>query len=347
MFLKNSWYCGGWANDLKDTPTSLKVLGKLIVIYRGEDGTPIAMDGICPHRFAPLAKGKVEGDNISCPYHGLVYNKEGQCILNPHADNFIPDNAKVNTYPIVENDGVLWLWMGDAEPDKSRILDSSWITSGDYSVVTGYLHVEANYQMIMDNLLDLTHVAYVHPDTVGGDPELSVGAQMDYNFDITDGDTIHSNYTVRNMGPTPLLEPWWGKRTGDFRAEMRWKPASCLELDVRMSPPGADKTEGIHSPSFHLLVPETETSTHYFYAQARNVLIHDEEQTAFMAEMTRRAFEDEDEPMIRACHENMEYPDLFDNDPVSLQSDVAGIQARRMLKKRINAEHELIESSSD
>jgi len=326
MYLKNSWYCAGWAKDLADSPISLKVMDKPIVIYRGANGKPIAMDGICPHRFAPLVQGKVQGDDIMCPYHGLVYNKEGQCILNPHADGKIPPNAKVNSYSIVEKDGVLWLWMGDSPSDESLILDTAWLQDDAYAEVTGYLHVRANYQMVMDNLLDLTHAPYLHADTVGGDPELSIGAQLEFSFDVSEDGMIHSNYLVRGMkGPTPLFEPWWGKNPGDFRAEMRWKAASSLELDIRMSPLDAPKTEGIHSPSFHFLVPESETTTHYFYAQA---------------EFSRRAFEDEDEPMIQACQENMTSIDLFANDPAILQSDVAGIQARRMLAKMIKAENQ-------
>lgn len=341
-YLLNAWYCVGWSDDLRDQPIGHSVLQQPVVLYRDGAGKAVALDGRCPHRFAPLWKGEVVGDTIMCPYHGLRFDRSGMCVHNPHGAGQIPPNAKVRSFPVVEKGGALWVWPGDAEKaDPSRLPDPHWLLSPDYACVTGYLRVEANYQLVIDNLLDLTHAPYLHRNTVGGDPEDSIGAQMEHDFRTDPDNVIHSNYLVRAMPkPTPQMLPLWGDRPGDFRAEMRWHPASTLELDIRMSPPDAPRTEGIHIPSLHYITPESETVTHYFYAMGRNVQIEDREQTRMMGEFARRAFEEEDEPMIKECQSLMGTTDLFSLRPAILQTDIAGVQARRLLGKLIREERQ-------
>jgi phenylpropionate dioxygenase-like ring-hydroxylating dioxygenase large terminal subunit len=339
-YLLNSWYCAGWSSELRETPIGRTLLERPVVVYRDGGGRPVALNGRCPHRFAPLARGRVVGDHIMCPYHGLVFDRSGACVHNPHDEGRIPPNARVASYPILEKNGALWIWLGDAAAADPRLLpETDWIADPGYASVAGYLRVNANYQLVTDNLLDLTHAPFLHARTVGGAPEDSIGRRMDHEVRAAPGGIVHSNYLVPNMRrPTPQLLPLWGDRPGDFRAEMTWRPATTLELDIRMSPPGADKTEGVHVPTLHYLVPENETVTHYFFAIGRNVAIEDEAQTEMMGRFARQAFEDEDEPMIRDCQALMGTTDLFSLNPAILQSDAAGIQARRILTRLIRRE---------
>ncbi|OJY61845.1 MAG: hypothetical protein BGP16_14380 [Sphingobium sp. 66-54] len=336
-YLANSWYCAGWSSELDSGTIGRTFLARPIVIYRDSHHETVALDGRCPHRFAPLAKGVVKGDTLMCPYHGLVFDRSGACVHNPHGDGHIPPNAKVRSYPVVEKNGAIWIWLGDPdEADIQQISETSWLTDKAYASVTGYLKVHANYQLVSDNLLDLTHAPFLHANTVGGDPEDSIGQQMEIDFHMDDGNVIHSDYLVRNMRrPTPQMRPLWGDRPGDFRAEMTWRPASVQELDIRMSPPGAPKTEGVHVPSLDYLVPENDLVTHYFFAVGRNVAIEDDEQTEMMGRFARMAFEQEDEPMIRDCQDLMGTTDLFSLQPAILKTDIASIQARRILNKLI------------
>ncbi|MGD9472568.1 MAG: Rieske 2Fe-2S domain-containing protein [Novosphingobium sp.] len=335
----NCWYMAGWSADLGDKPVGRTLLEQPVVLFRDARGGAVALGGMCPHRFAPLGDGTVVGDNIMCPYHGLQFDRTGTCIFNPHGDGHIPANAKVANYPVVEKNGAIWIWMGsaaDANPDD--ITNTDWLVKPDaYSSIHGYLRVNANYQMVVDNLLDLTHAPFLHPNTVGGKPEESAGMLHEFH---TDGEgVIHSNYFVSAMPrPSPQLMPFWGDRPGDFRAEMRWRAACTLELDIRFSPVGADKHEGIHMPSLHYLVPESESVTHYFYAMGRNVMLNDAEIDAAMAAGARQAFEDEDEPMIKACQDLMGTTDLMLLNPVILKTDIAGVQARRKLTQLIKAQ---------
>src|SRR5690606_41054442 len=137
---------------------------------------------------------------------------------------------------------------------------------------------------------------------------------------------------------TPQLLPLWGERPGDFYAEMRWQPASSMELDIFMTEPGEDKKAGVHVPTLHYLTPTGDGETHYFFAIGRNVMIDDDEQTRLMSHFARIAFEEEDEPMIRACQDLMGTSDLMSLRPAILRTDVAGVQARRVLGKLMKAE---------
>jgi phenylpropionate dioxygenase-like ring-hydroxylating dioxygenase large terminal subunit len=312
-----AWYMAGWSADLRENPVSHIFLEQSVVLYRDATGVPVAIGGTCPHRFAPLGDGRVSGDIITCPYHGLQFDRTGSCVHNPNGEGHIPAGTRVASYPLVEKNG--------------------WFVSESYASVHGYLRVQANYQLVIDNLLDLTHAPYLHPETVGGDPQHSRG--MKHEFRTDDMGVIHSNYLVEAMPvPPPQLLPFWGQQAGDFRAEMRWRPACTLDLDIRISPLGADKSEGVHVPSLHYLVPESETVTHYFFAMGRNVMLDIPQVSEAMFEGARRAFEDEDEPMIRKCQEAMGTTDLLSLKPVILQTDIAGVQARRLLAKLIRSQ---------
>lgn len=337
-FLRNTWYCAGWSADVSRTPTAKTFLGDPVLMYRTEAGQPVAMSNKCPHRFAPMDRGTLKGDAIECPYHGLQFNAQGRCVFNPHGDGKIPQAAKLQQFPLVERDGVLWIWMGDATlADPALILDSSFVVARDrYAVGTGHLLVHANYQLVMDNLLDLTHAPFVHPHTVGGRPEdtlvgLQVGVQED-------AQSVTSTYFRPAMKPPPQLQPLFPLPEGDFRVTMRWQPASSLAMRLSMTPVGQPDGSGVVLPLLHLLTPIDEHTTHYFFALGRNVAIDNAEADAGMMAFARTAFEQEDEPMIAACQAQMGTTDLFSLKPVLLSTDVATVKARRHLEALIRQE---------
>lgn len=334
MYLRNGWYCGGWASELTQAPVGRRMLGEPVMVYRTDSGEPVALEGRCPHRFAPLHLGTVEGDRVTCPYHGLVFDRSGSCVHNPHGD--IPKDARLKIYPVAERDGVVWVWMGDpAKADPDLIIDSGFVVDPGCATVLGYLNVAAHYQMVIDNLLDLTHPAILHKG--GLSSEEYMGENMHHRF-RQEGTTIHSDYTFNNVNASPGLAPLWGDRKSDVRAFMTFYPPTNLVLDFRMNEVNGPVDEGVFLPTLHLLVPENEERTHYFYAMGRNVELDNEELSAITAKMARHAFEEEDEPMIRACQEMMGTTDLFALKPVLLKTDVAAVRARLQLDKLIAQE---------
>jgi len=336
LFLKNSWYCAGWSSKLSDKPQGIKILGEDIVLFRTSDGTPAALNGRCPHRFAPLSIGCVKGDVIECGYHGLQFDRNGTCTLNPHGEGTIPPRAHTTAYQVEEHDGAVWIWMGQPGAGDPKSIMDLYFMGGKpgWEAATGYLKINSDYRLVIDNLLDLTHGTYLHPTTVAVSAEHSLGALLKYDF-RTEGNVVHSNYTFLNSPPTALFRPFCGQDRYDIYAFMRWEPAGSLLLDISTTGVGEPKGTGVMMPSCHLIVPETEKSCHYFWAIARNVELDDREKTRAMQEAVAYAFEVEDEPVIEACQKMMNGQEFFDLEPAILSTDVAGIQARRILNKLI------------
>ena len=339
-FLMDAWYIAGWASDLDAGPVGRVFLGEPVLLYRKEDGKAVALSNRCPHRFAPLSMGKVKGNSIQCPYHGLEFGPDGVCTHNPHGDCSIPKAARVKAYPLEERQGALWIWMGNAEKaDPSAIVDIGEVDGRPgYATVRGHLMVKGHYELMSDNLLDLSHVPFLHPflSFSGKPPE---GFRVENEL-VQDGNTVWSKFWNYKAPVSPLFAMLWdgAPQTGTMRAHMRWDPPCTLYLDVGMSPDDGPESEGVAIPIVHLLVPETENSTHYFWAQARNRKIEDEGISAAMAQSIDEVFRNEDERMIEACAQMMGTTDLMSLKPVLLPGDAPAIRARRVLSALIENE---------
>jgi vanillate O-demethylase monooxygenase subunit len=340
-FLRNAWYCAGWSDELTDQPIGRTFLGEPVVMYRRTDGSAVAVGGRCPHRFAPLAMGKVVGDCIECPYHGLRFDPSGACNHNPHGDGAIPKAASVPAYLLAERDGILWIWMGDAAlADPQSIPDMHEVAERPgWHTIRGYLGVGAHYELLTDNLMDLSHVPFLHPF-------LSNGAPLPPEFEEVrslkqEGEAVYSMHLTKHLPMTPLFALLWGDAPpayGDLRANMRWEAPANLLLDVGMTPPGQPPAAGPSLPIAHLLTPENENSTHYFWVQARDRKIDDLQLDPALHAGITDVFKNEDERMIVACADMMGTNDLFSLRPVLLPGDGPAVRARRLLSARIDKE---------
>lgn len=171
MFIKNCWYCAGWDYELsqgKDALLSRRIAGESLVLYRKPDGGVVAMDDRCCHRQAPLSLGNKEGDSIRCMYHGMKFGPDGKCTEIPGQDK-IPQHACVRTYPVVERDNWIWVWMGEAEKaDPSLICFAVGPGDRNWNMKTSKVQVNCNYRLEIANLMDLSHLTWVHRETFGG-----------------------------------------------------------------------------------------------------------------------------------------------------------------------------------
>ena len=166
-FAKNAWYCAALSTEIGETLLARRIVGEAILLTRDGDGAVRAMGDRCPHRFAPLHLGIREGDVIECPYHGLRFDLSGQCVHNPHGEGRIPATARVPSYRTEERDGVVWLWPGDQSlADPAKIVDLQLVDRGPRTPVAGHLNMPVDYRLVLDNLMDLSHAAYIHAGTL-------------------------------------------------------------------------------------------------------------------------------------------------------------------------------------
>jgi vanillate O-demethylase monooxygenase subunit len=172
MFLKDCWYVAALDHELIDGKLlGRTLLGEHVLLFRGESGKVVALNDRCPHRGALLSKGRLEGDAVRCMYHGIKYDGSGKCVQIPGQD-MIPPRLKVRGYPVVERSHFIWIWMGDAaKADPALIIDLPYLHDPNWKGIPAYLHYDANYLLIVDNLSDFSHLAFVHTGTLGGSEE--------------------------------------------------------------------------------------------------------------------------------------------------------------------------------
>jgi phenylpropionate dioxygenase-like ring-hydroxylating dioxygenase large terminal subunit len=134
----------------------------------------VALEDRCCHRQAPLSKPAAsEGDCVRCGYHGLLFDGQGRCTEIPGLDK-VPPHVRVRRYPVVVKNRWVFVWMGDAErADPALLPDNFSNDHPDWIHLPGYLHYDTNYLLICDNLLDFSHLSYVHEKTLGGSTKIA------------------------------------------------------------------------------------------------------------------------------------------------------------------------------
>lgn len=332
-FAKNGWYCAAFTSEVGKELLARRILGLPVLMTRDANGEIRAMGDRCPHRFAPLHLGVREGDTVECPYHGLRFDLGGKCVHNPHGAGRIPETARVPTYPTEERHGVVWIWPGDPTlADRSTITNLQLVDRGNRIPVEGHLTMPLDYRLILDNLMDLSHAAYIHAGTLSPSR-----AKRNSRYE-SDDNSIRVK-TVMNDVPTPSSQSLcFDASRGDYHSDIEWVFPSTLRQRLAMTETNADPDAGYVTRNAHLITPETEHSTHYFWIHTRNRMIDNTDADGRARNILTNAFVNEDEPMIRVCEDYMDGNEFFSLQPLYLETDYAGTRCRRMIEKQIAIE---------
>lgn len=271
MFIRNAWYTAGFSDEFGQALTGRTYLCEAVVVYRRRDGTPVAFEDRCAHRRLPLSMGRLVDDEIECGYHGLVYDCTGRCVKIPgQSAASIPVGAKVRNYPVVDRHGYLWIWMGDpalAEPTK--IPDYGKLDKPGTARHRIKLHLPCHFQLVVDNLLDLSHLAYVHATTTGN-ASLAEDALVKT---VRNGDTVEIKRWVRNVAPSRTFVDFGGyEGRVNLWQVSHYAPPTYIRVSYGSADAGVPMSEedDIWSHGhwgfdvFHGLTPETERTTHQF-----------------------------------------------------------------------------------
>jgi phenylpropionate dioxygenase-like ring-hydroxylating dioxygenase large terminal subunit len=342
-YLRNAWYVAAWSDEVGDGGVlGRTILKEQLVLYREGNGQVSALEDRCPHRFAPLSMGKVLGGNrIQCPYHGLEFDHSGACVLNPHGNKNIPSRAKVKSYPVIEKHKAIWIWMGDKPADHSAVPDFSVMDNVPelHTTKRDGIMIKANVELIIDNLLDLSHTSFLHEGVLGNADTV----ESEINV-IQEGNDIIVERHARDAVPPGMNKLMWPQSPErvDKITSIRWMAPSTLRLMTGICEKGAKPDTGTGYHAVHLLTPETDRTTHYFFTAVRyNVKTTDENLNRDIqkkiAEMRRFAFQEQDAPVIEAQQRNIDSSQT-EVDPLTLAIDVGPVRYKRVLKKLIAAE---------
>ncbi len=349
MFLRNAWYVAAWDHEVSsERPFGRVLLNEPVVLYRTRDGKVVALEDRCCHRHFPLHRGTIAGDCLECGYHGFTYDATGKCVRVPGQES-VPAGARVRSYPVVERHRWIWVWMGDpARADPANVCDFRWLDHPAWRAKGAVLHVKANYELIIENLLDLTHLAFLHRSTIGN---MATAEQAQTRAARTEGDVTVARWMIDTPPPPTYV------KAGGFTGNVdRWQfinfvPPAFVRLDVgacgagagaRALKTGAFVAEGampggIEMRNLNAITPETDRSTHYFWAQAHNFMIDDPKVTDLLFEQVKIAF-DQDVAAIEAQQANIDVDATAPR--VDVNGDAGQIQAIRLLRRRIAAERE-------
>jgi len=341
MFLRNCWYVAGWSRHFpEDGLVARTILGDPIVLYRKEDGGVVALENRCCHRLAPLSRGRKEGDDLRCMYHGLKFAPSGKCVEIPQQD-IIPSTAVVRSYPVVEQDCWVWIWMGDpALADRTLIPQALNHGHPGWFMLTGELAYDANYELINDNLLDLSHLSYVHQNTLGRN-SMSWGESRPKTTRIERGLRVE-RWVVNHPRPNYLALP--PGSLSDMWASYDYVVPGVFLLATKSYQPGMAADYGMQAPAAapdwvsstsQAVTPISEDKTVYYYSSCLSRKFATEEHSRQQMAVIERAFA-EDRAMIEAQQE------IIANTPTArmlrLSSDGALNQFRRLMAGLIAAE---------
>ena len=308
MFLKNAWYVAGWSKEYGQKLVAQRLLNECVVLYRKQDGTPVALEDACPHRKLPLSKGSLKKDAIECGYHGLTFDGSGKCVAAPTQPEQIPEKARVRSYPVVDRYRLLWIWMGEPElADPNDIVHIENFDNPNWGCTEGgTMEMECNYLWICDNLLDPSHVAWVHVSSFAG------AGTDDGHLDLhrTESGVTVSRW-IYGQVPSPYysgLVKFEGQCDRLQHYELRI-PSIAINKSVYTpvgtggpDKPAVDKT--YINVSYNFMTPVDDGLTRYFWFQHRNTDPNDESVSKFMNDGARLAFE-EDRAVLTEVHKGM------------------------------------------
>lgn len=338
-FVRDSWYAACWAADLPAGEVLAKtILCDPVVLWRNAAGDPVALEDRCCHRHLPLSLGRVTGDTVQCGYHGLQFDAAGDCVKVP-GQTKVPPGARVRSFPVIEKYSMVWIWPGDpARADESAIPELPWLDSPGWVYTGGLIHMKADYRLLIDNLLDLTHVTYIHKNTIAGDPEEALVPVST----TRDGDAIRVERWMLGFTAPPMYDmarKFEGKV--DRWQLIKWQAPSTVTLDIGCADvdtgaPEGDRSQGITMWSNHIITPETETTTHYHWAFARNYKLDDTGVSDVLAEGGLRTFM---EDVVILERQQISRGIVGDRPVVDINIDNAPLQFRRILDDKIAAEN--------
>jgi len=335
-FPLNAWYVAAWDREVGRKLLARTICDSDIVLYRKRDGRVAALADACWHRLLPLSLGTLVDDDVLCGYHGLRFDGDGRCTHMPSQETINP-SACVRSYPVVEKQRFVWIWPGDpALADASLVPDLPWMDDSSWAGDGNMTEVAADYRLVIDNLMDLTHETFVHGNSIGN------AALAEAPFDAVHGD---HTATIRRWVLDKDPPPFWGAQLGQPGRVDRWQiiyftAPSTIVLDVGVAPTGTgapqgDRSKGVGMRVIHIPTPSTSKTSYYFWCHLRNYRVTEQRVTREVLQAGSSIML-EDEAVIEAQQRAIDR--LPGRNFYNMNIDAGAMWARRLIDAMIDAE---------
>jgi vanillate O-demethylase monooxygenase subunit len=340
MFLRNTWYVACTSEELGEQPLGRKICNEPMVFYRGADGQVCALEDFCPHRGAPLSLGRVCEGQLMCGYHGLVMGCDGKTVSMP--GQRVRGFPAIRSFPVAERYGFIWVWPGDAaQADVDTIPKPIWHDNPQWAYGGGLFHIQCDYRLMIDNLMDLTHETYVHANSIGQKEIDEVPCKT-----TTEGDVVVTSRFMHNIEAPPFWK--MALRGNDLADDVpvdRWQicrftPPSHIMIEVGVAHAGKGAYEApddskVYSVVVDYLTPETDTSMWYFWGMARKFKPDDASMTDAIRAGQHKIFS-EDLQMLEQQQQNLlRHPERR---LLMLNIDAGGVQSRKAIERLMEQE---------
>lgn len=348
MFLRNAWYVAAWGHEIADGILARTLLNEPIILFRDAGGKVRALEDRCCHRGAPLSIGDVVPQGVRCGYHGLVFDGTGACVQVP-GQSQIPDSARVRSYPVVEKDEFVWIWMGEArKASTDLIIDYPYNNDHDrWPHKHAVMPIKCNYRFLLDNLMDLTHLGLVHKTTIGGNLQQHANAKM--KTTRTPTGVKYIRWMIDSIPPPAYVAVVGFKGLVDRWQEFEYvAPSSIIQhtgaVDAGTGAYEQNKREGgMQIRLLHSITPETERTCLYFWVSAAGNERNRQAACDKLFEAATIAF-NEDKRVVE--HQQIRLDGYDESKLVDIASDGARVQMFRHLSQKIAEEAAVDEAAS-